>query len=138
MSYIYFNNRSPLVAVYNSTSQTSNTDIRKMPIDTSLHSGDISNNEVTLDFACHLMGDFYGSTTVNLVIQSCFLIDSVEQFEATDPNKGASSVGSRSPENFFAKANRGQTIATQYKRFTETSYTITTDAVYPRITGVLS
>ena len=138
MSYNNFANNSPLVAIYNNTTQSSNGSVKQMNINTSLYQGTISSDEVTCDYKSHLMGDFYGTTTVNLSLNSCFVVDSVEQFESTDTNKGSSSLGSRGPENFFAKPPASTAFYVHYKRYFNASWFITTAADYPRITGVTS
>ena len=137
MSYNNFANSSPLVAVYNTTSDSSSQFTRKLRINTSLYQGIVSSNEVTFDYKSHLMSDFYGTTQVNMSANCRFIVDSVGQFTSLDINKGFP-FSSRAPENAFGKANAQESVYLERKRTSLASRAVITSAGFPRITGVVS
>ena len=137
MSYKNFNVKNPLVAVYatSTTGPTSSTSVQS-PLDTSLHSGSVSSDTYTNDQNVSLFGDWYGSAnTTGFLIFPYFEVDGVEQnqgieyaSEYTAPFRGNDVV--------FANAGANLDIDFFYKRGSATSWTLTSEAGYPRITGV--
>ena len=107
-----------------------------MPIDTSLNSGTVSSNILTLDYACTLRGDFYGYTydTANLLVNSMFYVDSVEQYQSVDTNAGGTFTNYGGGEVFFANAPANVPIQARRRNG---GMNVTTEAKFPRITGVL-
>ena len=62
MSFKNFDDINPLVAVYENNSRTTNSVTPYMNFDTSLYSGTVSSDTLTLEYPSTLRGDFYGST----------------------------------------------------------------------------
>tara|TARA_Y100000114_G_scaffold41405_1_gene36879 strand:- start:565 stop:981 length:417 start_codon:yes stop_codon:yes gene_type:complete len=136
MSFNNFADINPLVAVYENNSYTTSDKTAYMPIDTSLYNGTVSSNILTLEYACTLRGDFYGYTydTANLMVNSMFYVDSVEQYQSVDTNAGGTFTNFGGGEVFFANAPANVPIRARRRN---AGMSVTTEAKFPRITGVL-
>ena len=135
MSYNNFNDINPLVAVYKNSSRTTSGTVVSFQFDTSLYSGTISSNILTVDYPCTLRGDFYGNTTENIIVNSQFNIDGVDQYQCRDHFSGFGGGNIGGSEVFFADASANIDIKAKYR--TNGNLSLTTFAKFPRITGVL-
>ena len=137
MSYNNFSDINPLVAVYENNSRTTTSTTPYMNIDTSIYTGSVSSNILTVDYPCTLRGDFYGSTTVSgsLTLFSQFYVDGTGQYQTREvhSDQGRGNVGAN--ETFFANAPASVDIRARYRIAGTAS--VTTSAKFPRITGVL-
>ena len=108
-------------------------------IDTSLYSGSVSSEILTIDYPCTLRGDFYGSTNVStsLTVRSQFYVDGTGQHQSQDKNAGSGGGNTGAPEPFFANAPKNVNIQARYRRATASALNVVTSAKFPRITGVL-
>lgn len=139
MSYNNFSNINPLIAVYENNSRTTTSSTPYFKIDTSLYSGSVSSETLTLDYPCTLRGDFYGSTnvTTSLTVYSQFYVDGSGQHQSFDKNAGSGGGNNGGPEPFFANAPKNVNIQARYRRATASALNVVTSAKFPRITGVL-
>lgn len=138
MSFNNFSDINPLIAVYENNSRTTTSDKPYMLFDTSLYSGSISNDILTVDYPCTLRGDFYGSTTVSgsLSLFAHFYVNNVGQYQSREVHSDNSGGNVAANETFFANAPASVPIRARY-RLAGTS-SVTTAAKFPRITGVLT
>lgn len=138
MSYKNFSDTIALVAIYNTSSNTTSNTSVDMPIDTSLHVGNLSSDEFSFTQNASLMGDFYGysNTSGSVAVSGFFVVDNVEQTMSQDRNYDGNTNSSRGPEPFYANVPKSIVSSARYKRKTNSANT-TTEAGYPRITGVL-
>ena len=138
MSYNNFSDINPLVAVYENSSRTTTSATPYMHFDTSLYTGSISSDVLTVDYACTLRGDFYGSTTVtgSLSLFAQLYVDGVGQYQSREVHSDNSGGNVAANETFFANAPASVDIRARY-RLAGTS-SVTTSAKFPRITGVLT
>lgn len=145
MTYQIKSNSNPLVAAYHSSAASysgSSNYIKDLPLNTSLYSGTVSSNTLTIENNSTLRGDFYGSISVTgaLSVNLMFLIDGVEQTQSRDHNADTSYNGhnSDSPEVFFADPDKNTSIKVRYRRYAGGSgLAVVKDAYFPRITGIL-
>jgi len=141
MSYKNFETSSPLVACYNSTSQSTTGVFDKiMSIDSSLFSGEISGGDtITLDYKAALMGDIYGQTNNSLGFWSSFHLNGTRQYQGLDVCSGISTASFKAPEQFFTNSDVNDQIESEWRVHplagSGTSIYIT--AGYPRLTGIL-
>lgn len=137
MSFKNFDNVNPLIAVYENNSRTTSNPISFMLFDTSLHSGSISSDVLTLDYPSTLRGDFYGSTTYSVLSCHCqFRIAGVDQLQTREINAGSTGGNIGGGEVFVANAGANENIQALYR--TSGTVNLTTAAKFPRITGVLT
>ena len=135
MSYNNFDDVNPLVAVYKNTSRTTSGTVVSFQFDTSLYSGTISSNALTIGYPCTLRGDFYGNTSENIIVNSQFNIDGVDQYQCRDHYSGFGGGNIGGSEVFFANAPANVDIKAKYR--TSGTGTVTTFGKFPRITGIL-
>lgn len=143
MSFKNFDDINPLVAVFENNSRTTNSVTPYMNFDTSLYSGTVSSDTLTLEYPCTLRGDFYGSTydhnNVNsgkLSAFAAFYVDGVEQYQSVEINAGSGWADYGGGEPFFADAPANVPIKARYR--IAGTMNVTTFAKFPRITGVLT
>ena len=141
MSYKNFETSSPLVACYNSTTQSTTGVFDKiMSIDSTLFSGEISGGDtITLDYKATLMGDIYGYTNNSLGFWSSFHLNGTRQYQGLDVCSGISAASFKAPEQFFTNSGDNDQIESEWRvnpnAGSNTSIYIT--AGYPRLTGIL-
>ena len=137
MSFNNFEDINPLIAVFENNSRTTNDQTPYMRFDTSLYTGNISSDTLTVEYPCTLRGDFFGYTydTGGLHVSSAFYVDSVEQYQSREMNAGTGGANLGGGEPFFANAPSDVPIKARY-RIAGTMNVITL-AKFPRITGVL-
>ena len=137
MSYKNFDNVNPLIAVYENNSRTTTSDLVYMRIDTSLYSGTVSSDILTVDYPCTLRGDFYGSTTVggSLSMFSHFYVDGTGQHQSREVHSDQGGGNIAANETFFANSPANVPIRARYRTAGPSS--VTTAENFPRITGVL-
>ena len=136
MSFNNFDDVNPLVAVYENNSSSATGGSNYFKFNTSLHSGTISNDTLTLEYPCTLRGDFYGSATINCVMNSQFNIDGVDQYQCREHISGFGGGNIGGSDVFFGDAPANVNIKAKY-RTSGSSINISTFAKFPRITGVL-
>ena len=141
MSYKNIEDSSPLVACYNSTSQTTTGVFNKiMSVDSSLFSGEISGgNTITLDQQATLMGDIYGYSPVSLGFWSSFHLDDVRQYQSLDLCSSIDNAGFKAPESFFANSNANNQIKSEWRINSNAgaNCVVYIESGFPRLTGVL-
>lgn len=139
MSYNNFLDVNPLIAVYHDSSYSETGGSMYMDIDTSLHSGTVSSNTLTLDYPCTLRGDWYGSLSSSQngsVVNSQFNIDGQDKYQCRDHVAGFGGGNIGGPEVFFGDAVANVNIKARY-RTAGSSVTVSTYRFFPRITGIL-
>jgi len=139
MSYNNFPDVNPLVAVYHNTSYTETGDTMYASFDTSLYSGTVSSNTLTLDYPCTLRGDWYGSLSSSqngFVVNSQFNIDGQDKHQCRDHVSGFGGGNVGGTEVFFGDASSNVNIKVKY-RTNGSSITVSTFEKFPRITGIL-
>ena len=138
MSYIIFEDVNPLIAVIENNSRTLNNVTPYMLFDTSVHNGAVSNDTLTLEYPSTLRGDFYGYTydTAALSVFAAFYVNNVEQYQSLEINAGSAWANYGGGEPFFANAPANVPIKARYR--IGGSMNVTTQAKFPRITGVLT
>ena len=141
MSYKNFETSSPLVACYNSSSQstTGSTD-NIMSIDSTLHAGVISGGDtVTLDYKASLMGDIYGYSPTSLGFWSSFHLDGTRQYQGLDVCSGITTASFKAPEQFFTNSDVNDQIESEWRinPSAGASVLVYIESGYPRLTGVL-
>jgi len=128
---------SPLVVVFNSTAINSNQATPTLGLNTSLYQGTVSSNTLNIDYNSSLRGDFYGSTNASaLYVFAHFTVDSTDSFQALELSAGYGSATFTSTEVYYCNPLKTQSIQAKYRRNTGTGITVTTDANFPRITGI--
>ena len=138
MSFKNYEDTSPLVACYNTTSYSATGPTKIVPINANLFAGEISGgNTLTLENKASLMGDVYGYSQVSLGLWCSFHLDGVRQYQGLDVCSSISTATFKAPEQFYANSNENVQIKTEYKINSNGDYTVHLQAGYPRITGVL-
>lgn len=136
MSYKNFSGISPLVAVYATATTSTTSTLVQAPLDTNLHSGNVSSSSYTNDFKVSVFGDWYGYANNAGFTSYPFLeVDGVEQNQGVEIASGAN-TGNRCNDIVFANANPNLDIDFYYKRGSAPSWTMTSTSGYPRVTGV--
>ena len=137
MSYKNLNKISPLVAVFNNTTQSTNLETPTLALNTSLYQGAVSSNTLNIDYNSSLRGDFYGSTDASaLYVFAHFTVGSTDSFQALELSAGYGVATFTSTEVYYCNPSKNENIQAKYRRNTATSLTVTTDANFPRITGI--
>ena len=137
MSYKNNANTNPLIAVYASSSVGPSSAINvKMELDTSLQSGSVSSYEYTNPENISIFGDWYGSANqTGFFVFPYFQVDNVEQNQGIEYASGYS-ASFRGNDVIFANASKNTDVEFFYKRGTASAWKVTTNAGYPRMTGV--
>ena len=135
MSYKNHVDTVPLVAVFNSSASSTSSAISDLAVDTSLYSGVVSNDTLSISYACTLRGDFYGSVSTAIPINCQFIVDGTEgnQSRESSASFGGGNIGGS--DVFYTDADSNQDIGVKYRSYT--SVNVTTSANFPRVTGVL-
>ena len=141
MSYKNIEDSSPLVACYNSASQsTSGLKNNIMSINASLFSGEISGgNTVTLNNQAALMGDVYGYSPTSLGFWCSFHLDDVRQYQGLDVCSSIDNAVLKATEHFFANSSVDDQIKSEWRinSGAGSGVQVYIEEGYPRLTGVL-